>query len=275
MFLIVTSKEDVASMNILSHLMKLRDWKIIAQFGTNPVYKGENFYIATINQHHLYFDNIDKRVQNIIPEKIETVIFASRHRSASGVKTLTVHPIGNFGIAELGGKNSLLVPSSPQLMTESLRILKIEAKDLDYAVSFEATHHGPYLECPSFYVEIGSDENVWKDEVAGAILANVILALKFVHYPVAIGVGGGHYSPRITDVALERKISFGHIIPSYIVDKITPEIIKQAIDKTPEAQFVYFHRKALKTQALKRLEKWFEDFNLQVVRAEDLERLDT
>jgi D-aminoacyl-tRNA deacylase len=211
-----------------------------------------------------------------------------------------VHPIGNFDKdkAEFGGSPGKLVPAEPWLMSAALRELAELAKagELEYEVSFEATHHGPYLETPAFYIEIGSDEDAWEDEEAGETIARTILSVSEmtsgtrpypatidVHEPVAVGVGGGHYAPRITEVCIKKQLSFGHIIPSYIIDACTsgeeaqkapPEdlarMLRMLLNATPGASSVYFHRKALKKSVYTQLKEWFEKNGIQAVRSGEL-----
>jgi len=276
MHLIIASTEDLAGMNIVDKLLKKRDWAEIGKFEGNPCYGAEDFALVTINHYHLHCDNIDLAVKESLGITLDVVIFASKHRSESGLSTLTVHPIGNFSKAELGGRDRELVPSHPGIMTEALRILKVKTKEanLEYKVSLEATHHGPYLETPAFFIEIGSLEPQWRDEKAADLIAETILEVEENDYPVAVGVGGGHYAPRITDVALARRISFGHIIPSYAIEKVDDEILETTISKTPNVSMVYFHRKAMKKPDYRRLKEWFESKGLRTVREDDLERLE-
>ena len=88
--------------------------------------------------------------------------------------------------------------------------------------------------------------------------------------PVGIGVGGGHYMPRITDVALSRNVSFGHMIPSYALDEFDEAVLSTALSRTPGVEFVYFHRKALSKPLLRRMEEWFAGHGIRVRREEDL-----
>jgi D-aminoacyl-tRNA deacylase len=202
MRLILTSKEDEASMNILDKLLKKKDWETLGNFEGNPCYVHGDLVIVTINTYHLYYDNIDLVVKKKLALSPEVIIVASKHRSESGMSTLSVHPIGNYSKAEFGGKERQLVPSCPGMMTNALRILSRKAKDanLDYQVSFEVTHHGPYLGTPTFFIEIGSLEPQWRDEKAAEVIAETILETENADYPVALGIGGGHYAPRLTDV---------------------------------------------------------------------------
>ena len=272
---IIISKKDSASLNIFENLLKQNEWQKVSKFQGNDVYKFSNSMILIINEFHIYSENLDRKIKNDLNIEIDCIIFASRHRSESGTRTLTVHPIGNFKDAKFGGNPETLVPSSPYLMTSALRILKRNAqeKNLDYMVSFEATHHGPFLSTPAFFIEIGSDENAWNDMIAGEVIAKTISEVINLDIKekgrVAIGIGGGHYTPRHTDIALSTNLSFGHIIPSYAID-ISDEILEKAISATPNINSVYFHRKAIKKSRYREMKDWFLKKEIDVVRKNDL-----
>ena len=104
-------------------------------------------------------DGIDREIG------AELFIFASQHKSQAGVHSLSVHSIGNFGKAMGSGRDNYLVPSPAFVMGECFRLLSEKAKEesAGYAVILEATHHGPVLEKPSMFIEIGSDEEHYKD----------------------------------------------------------------------------------------------------------------
>ena len=273
--LLVASKSDLAGMNIYDKLLGLDEWEDAGVFEESGVCKLRDFMLTTIAEHQLYRDGIDKSFREKTGIPVSCVVYLSKHRSESNMKSLTVHPIGNFGKAEFGGKEKTLVPSMPNLMTSTLRALKKEAKaaSLDYNVSFEATHHGPHLGTPTFYIEIGSSEPEWKDEKAATAITKALLGAPEEKYTVAIGVGGGHYAPRITDVALGNKIAFGHILPSYAVDGIDDSMLEQCLEKTKNAKLAYLHRKAMKKPDIRRLEEWFEGHGIKVVREEELEKI--
>lgn len=271
MWLIIISKNDTASLNISRNLLGLANWTKEGEFLENPVFRKDEFLMATIDDEHLHHNNVDKEFHESAGIEPEIVIFASRHRSESGLRSLTVHTPGNFSTAELGGKSEELVQSCPLHITSALRNLSLSGKELDHKISFEATHHGPYLETPAFYIEIGSDESCWVEEAAGKAIAEAILAIKPEDEPIAVGVGGGHYAPRMTDVALESKLSFGHIVPSYALENIKERMLRKAIEKTPGAEYVYFHRKAMKKPQYRELKGWFEDNGLIALSQKDIE----
>lgn len=272
MIFVVISEKDEAGVNIKENLLKMSSWRQKGEF-----YFYTDIILITIPDYHLHHDNIDLEFAEKTGEMSEAVIFASKHRSESGLKTLTVHPIGNFATAELGGRDRELVPPAPHLMTSALRVLSEEAKNLNYMykISFEATHHGPYLTKPSFFIEIGSDENAWNDKKAGESIARTILRItekRPYENPVAVGIGGGHYAPRFTELALARQIDFAHIVPNYHINALGDEMIDKIV-ACANPNFVYFHRKAMKNEDYRRLEKSFKLRGIKSVREKELELL--
>lgn len=275
MKLVVRAEKDAASVNIVEHLLQLGDWKPAGKFEGAPVHKMGDSVIVTIPVHHLYYDDIDDKVERALGERPSLVVFASRHRSASRLRTLTVHPIGNYGKAEMGGRDRTLVPSAPREMTFAFKELAGRGGHLRYHISFEATHHGPILRTPTFYIEIGSDEAAWVEPEPGRVIAEVVLEVLTAdvpEVPIAVGVGGGHYVPRHTDVAREKRVAFGHMLPSYALEQgWSPETLRLMLDATPGATMVYFHRKAVKTPVLREMEAWFRDNGVEPVSSKELE----
>jgi len=232
MLAIIISKEDVASINISNVLLELYEWK-----DEGCCYINGNRLLYFIEDEHLYHDNVDREIEEYGFD-ISTIIFASRHSSKKEMKTLSVHPIGNFGKAKYGGKDGKLVKTNPWLMRNALQLLK-EKNNIGYEVSYEATHHGPWLEKPAFFIEVGSTLKEWNNMEACRIIAETIMEMKEENYEVAIGVGGGHYAPRFTDIALKKRIAFGHIASKYV--NVDEETIKKMVDATPSCKYIYFH----------------------------------
>ncbi|MEA2054337.1 MAG: D-aminoacyl-tRNA deacylase [Candidatus Thermoplasmatota archaeon] len=229
---------DNASVCIGKELLSLHEWTEMEK----NVYRKGGMLVFFIDDMHLYHDNIDREIKKWV-HPLNAVIFASCHKSESGRKTLSVHPIGNFGKAEFGGKNGEMVPSAPSLMQDALQLLHEKAKGTDYDVCYEVTHHGPYLSTPAFFIEAGSTEKEWNDIEACRKIAQVLDSLRFSEGYSTIGVGGGHYAPRFTDLAIKSNVSFGHMIPDYQINNIDREMILKTIDATPGVKFVYFHGK--------------------------------
>ena len=102
----------------------------------------------------------------------------------------------------------------------------------------EATHHGPLIEVPCIFVEIGSTESEWKDVRAGFVVAKAIKDTieNFKENPyneIAIAIGGPHYCPNFNKIQLNSNIAISHIIPQYVLP-LTEEMIQNAIAGTEE-----------------------------------------
>ena len=273
MRLAVASLLDPASVAQRDALLRVGGWEDAGTFAGQSALRRGDLVLVTIPDLHLYHDHVDREAEAALGEKPEVVVFLSKHRSESGTPSLTVHPIGNFGAADYGGANGTLVPTAPALMTEVLRAVHREARGLPYAVTLEATHHGPLLETPAFFLEAGSTEKEWRDPAAAETLARALLEAGPKTDPVAVGIGGGHYVPRLTDLALSREIVFGHLVAGYAVPHLIGPMIDRVIACTPGARLVYFHRKGLEKKALRELEPAFEARGLRSVHEDDLARL--
>jgi D-aminoacyl-tRNA deacylase len=203
----------------------------------------------------------------------EEVIFLSRHRAASGIPTLTVHPIGNYGKADHGGAAGHLVPSAPRTMTGLLRQLNARVNTLPFKVSFEVTHHGPLMTRPTCFIEIGSSENEWGHEGAAHVIADSILNLEVEDEPIAIGIGGGHYAPRFTELSLLRKIAIGHMVPNYAMESTDIAGIRKMITDAAKASgtdLAYLHSKSLPKARVTSLREMVEQEGLRIIESDDI-----
>jgi len=287
--LIISSTIDPASTNIKKSLLGQSIWDESGIFNGNTVYRHstmKDVIIVTINDSKILHENLDKEVKDVLGIEAKQAIFISRHTSKTGKPTLTVHPIGNYGKAEFGGGSKILTKTSPHLMTHLLRLLKKNAKQakLYHKVCFEVTHHGPHLDVPTLFVEVGSNEEEWAKQEPAAVVAKSVLELLDSYHcekdlsdemVVLLGVGGGHYAPRFTDVALEKKVAFGHMIPIYQIDagNIDDEMFEQALLKTPNVKGVYIHRKSMKKSQVTEFKNIFEKKGIPVISSKELEDL--
>jgi D-aminoacyl-tRNA deacylase len=287
--LLIASKVDPASVNIKKCLLEQTKWDKIDTFHDNPVYQHstmDEVIIITINDKKITHENLEKEVEEKLQIKPRQAIFISRHRSKTGEPTLTVHPIGNYGEAQFGGKARMLSESSPKLMTHLLRIMKKNAEEakLYHKICFEVTHHGPHMTIPTLYAEVGSTEEEWDKKEPASIIAKSVLELleqyRFEEdlpddIPVIIGIGGGHYAPRFTDIVLQKKVAFGHMIPSYHIDagNIDSEMFKKALKATPNVRGVYIHKKSLKKSLVTEYRQWFQSQGVPVISSNDLPEL--
>lgn len=271
--LIVTSSEDPASMNIRARLLEKTGWSENGSLDGHPAMKKGDFLMVQVDKIHLDEELIDERVSKALGVTAEVVVFASRHRSESKIPTLTVHPIGNFSSADLGGRPGTLCKSSPQLMTSALRTLSARGRGLGFNISFETTHHGPFVNSPAFYIEIGSYEELWGREDAAEAITESMLNIKDEGYPVIVCAGGGHYAPRFTEVALSKKVAIGHMAANYALEALKPDMIEQMANKSGGAKKVYFHKKGMPKPAYRELQQRFASCGLEEISSEDLEAL--
>lgn len=284
--LLISSSEDPASTNIKNSLLEQTTWEEYGIFSNNPVLRHhsiKNLILVTIPDKKIRHENLDSEVQEHLHIQPKIAIFLSRHRSKMEQPTLTVHPIGNYADAQFGGQTQTLVPAAPRTMTYLLRLIKknLNATDLTYQVCYEVTHHGPFLKIPTLFVEVGSTEIQWEKKEPAAIIATSLLELfSRYHYeedhpnniPVLIGIGGGHYAPRFTDVAFQKNVAFGHMIPSYHIDSggIDWTMIQKTIQATPNISGVYLHKKALKKSQVTSFKQMLNENNIPVLSSSEL-----
>ncbi len=276
MRLMVCSLKDVASANIAETLRASADWTEEGDFQGRPVLRLGDLWMISIDALHIHAEGIDLEAEKALGRRVDEVVFLSKHRAASGRPSLTVHPIGNWNGAEFGGRERTLTPAAPDLMTSLLRRVKKEAEGLPHDVVFEVTHHGPLLSRPTLFVEIGSDEQCWEDKEAAAVLARSLLDVTVESNPIAIGIGGGHYAPRFSEVALSRRISFGHMLPSYAMDLADADSLRRSIAMAMEASgttTAYVHRKSMKRSEATMVSSLVRDLGGETVDSSDLESL--
>ena len=270
MRLLVASDADEASQGQRRALLDLASWSEDEPFEGRATWSRGDMRLVTVVQPHSYRDNLDRAVSEHFGTEPSLVVYLSKHRAESATPSLTVHPIGNLGAADYGGRAKTLVPASARWMTAALRGLRREATGLSYAVTFEATHHGPFLGAPTFYIEQGSTEREWSDVEASRAIARTLLRLEPIDAPIAVGLGGGHYVPRHTDLGIERSIAFGHLLPSYALRGLDDALLEEAIAKS-RATLAYLHRKSVTRPEARSWEERLGALGVRVVREADLE----
>jgi D-aminoacyl-tRNA deacylase len=240
MILLVASSKDTAGVNIARYILQRYPFsKTDEEFQENPVYSaeinGKKVTLLTLKEETINAQNLPDHFADL-----DLVVFISRHSSASGTPTLSVHTPGNFGAAELGGLPRKVSVSPATAMRDALKALmrfKEEMK-LDYAVSYECTHHGPSLNVPAMFVELGSSEKQWSDLKAAEAVAHAAMeaVVKFgvCECTAVLGIGGPHYNQRFTRMALDDGVIFGHIIPKYAVQWVDAEVLSQCVERTLE-----------------------------------------
>ena len=131
--------------------------------------------------------------------------------------------------------------SSAVFMKQAFQKLRknIKQYDLDdYNLTLECTHHGPFIDKPCMFIEIGSTENEWNDKRAAFVIAKTIADIiktykENPYNEVAVGIGGPHYCPGFNKIQLNSNFAISHIIPEYSLP-LSEEMIKEAISRTFE-----------------------------------------
>ncbi|VVB83050.1 D-aminoacyl-tRNA deacylase [uncultured archaeon] len=219
-FLIVASKIDTAGINITTQM---------SQFG--------NFNFYLIEDEMIYTENLNLEKMN----QYDFIIFASKHQSEKGNKTISIHAPGNWRKAELGGQEGRVCKTSALFQKQIFEKLKSNMDKFhikDYELTLECTHHGPLIKKPCLFVQIGATEKEWKDRKAGFIVAKSIAEIisEFKENPyneVAIGIGGPHYCPNFNKIQLNSNVAISHVIPQYALP-LTQEMVQEAIAGTDE-----------------------------------------
>jgi len=232
-YLVVASKLDKAGINITTALSQFRQNPVISSIGDKP-----NFDFYLLEKEIIDDSGIDKEKIN----KYDFIIFASKHESSKKEKTLSVHSPGNWRDNQLGGEPGKVCPSSALFQKQLFENLNTIAKkyemDSKYNVTLEATHHGPLIEKPCVFIEIGSTDTEWNDRKAAFVIAKTISETieNFKENPYnefAIGIGGPHYCPNFNKVQLNSNVALAHIIPQYALP-LKKEMVKEALEKTDE-----------------------------------------
>lgn len=240
MIAIITSAKDTAGLAIKQQLLKNYgfDEKKGESFDGSPVYtlpiESHEARLYTVAEDSIHCESIDKKIP------ADLFVFATRHRSQAGVPALTAHSIGNWAKAEFGGKDSTICPTSASLLKLFIQNLAAVGKSANYGgeVVQESTHHGPFLEKPAVFIELGSSELQWEDAKLASMVADSLIGglgdyalLDEIkeHEPV-FGIGGPHYAREFTKLMLNTNYAVGHICPKHMLGTLTPELLQAALN---------------------------------------------
>jgi len=272
MKLIIANKNDIAGVNIAKKILENHKFNKSKKHADDEV-----TYETEINKERiiLMFTNVDLLYEENIFKKLdpELIICVSKHSSEKGTKVLTVHPSGNIAEAKFGGFPRNVSISAPAEMKQILIFLLEEAEKMnlkEYKVSYEATHHGPTVDYPLMFVEVGSKPEEWRDENAAEAAAKAVLNMLKqhpTHHINILGVGGGHYCPKFTKIGLETEFAPGHIISKHNTKHVDKYIFNLLIEKTlGKVNQVLFDWKGIKGKDRRRIINYCEELNMEYDR---------
>ena len=265
MIVIAGSSKDTASSTIKKQIIKNCSFEKTAEsFQNTPIFSsqidGKAVKLATLRDETTYAQDITDFFTDA-----ELIVFMSRHSSASGTPTLSVHTPGNLKEAKLGGISRNVSISPANSMREALKTMARmrDEMQLEYEVCYEVTHHGPSLDVPAMFVELGSSFEQWKDTKAAKAVAHATIESisSFDRFPAkaVLGIGGPHYNEKFTKIALNENLAFGHMIPKYAIAGLDTEMLKQCIEKTLEkVELIVLDWKGIKGAHKSRLVKMLE-----------------
>ena len=313
--LVVVSEPDIASLIQGEELLELGEWQAGPEVESCATWALSDVRIWWLESRLLHEDDLDRRWTEVTGEEVVEVIFPSRHFAASGNPSLTVHPIGNPHLIEgeemsHGGRRGQCPPPSPRLgswFREILSCGKQSGLDDEFSLTLEVTHHGPWLEVPCLFIEIGSTDTHWGRRDAARVLADIIwrgLGLdggsgigkwteENAGEKVVVGIGGGHYAPFIGRLAAHEGIWMGHMVANHSLPFIKPDedswnpledelplgSWRQAIDSAVESTlrafpggqiWAYLDRKSFKGWQRQSIRRHLEERGIPIGRTRDL-----
>lgn len=254
--LIAVNGDDIASSNQAKYLLKKDTWLTLDDVEHHAAYRYEHVRLWILPERILWEDHLEKRWEAATNEPVLEVIFPSRHAAKSGTPCLTLHPIGVPHLAhdklpDFGGESGFAPPPSTRLgpWWRLLQEKWVGNSIPDFSLSLEVTHHGPILDVPCLFIEVGSTQDYWDHEGAAKLLSDVIwegLGLDdtpqlghwdpVMHHsqPVLITLGGGHYAPKGNKLASEEHVWLGHMLANHSIPFGSPEepgiLWRQSID---------------------------------------------
>lgn len=298
-FLIITSSEDIASMNIRNRLLNSEDysfeevnfkWKekrilklneLRLDKNNNLHFENNNVYLGMTHERMIFMDDLELQGLGFNPDFI---IFASRHASKTARPALLTHTTGNWSKkADFGGQPEELSRSSALLHKAGFLSLLKHAKDAfleHYVIDIEVTHHGPTnLKTPLIFMELGSSKNEWEDLYAAKIVANAILNSIFKYleleeigdYKIGLGFGGSHYAPNFNRLIVKENIALSFICPKYSLQNLNHKIIEKMILNTYEnVDFFILDWKGMNSDDKKHLLPILNDFAIPIIKTKDI-----
>ncbi len=205
------------------------------------------------------------------------VVALSRHSGTPHRPILTAHVPGNFGQARYGGEHFKLGIAIPSLMKEYLLAASKKVAGTGYSVGFEPTHHGPTIEKPLAFLEIGCDETAWNDPDGIKIaVESVMEALEnwtIGKYVPAIAFGGPHVNDHFTKVELTTEYAIGHAARKLDAGWVDKTMVEQAIERNGEPpEVAIVDNKGLRGEDRERIESALREIGLRTVRVKRLLR---
>jgi D-aminoacyl-tRNA deacylase len=297
-FLIITSKQDKASMNIRNNILNSTCYsfrKSEKVWHENHLYQLEGFtetndlntflsknhiYLGLTNERLIFLDDLKLGQTKIDPKAI---IFASRHTSKTARPAILIHTTGNWSDdVTFGGAPFQLSKTSALLQKAGFYCLEDHLQKINltnFNFDMEVTHHGPTnLNIPLVYMELGSSKKEWILSKAGKLVGNAIIdtIFKYLSYQldenikVGLGFGGTHYAPNFNKIMGLSDIALSFICPKYYIQDLNNELINQMIQNTAErVDYFVIDWKGTNSADKQHLFSLLENFSVPIKKSKD------
>ena len=263
---LVVSRVDEASMGIWSMIKSMIKFR---EINTNEY--SSDLALAFVSDKDIVY--VDEAGEWAKVNGIDLLIFLSRHEMRNPKPLITFHTPGNWtSEVELGGRPGQVAISEPRVLTNLFREAYRRIGELNgYSVTLEATHHGPFVDKPAVFVEIGSTSNEWGDPKAQGFLASLVIDLlnntsRYINdgKDVAVSIGDLHYTTLVNHI-INGEYDVGHMVPKYV--KPTPTIIRMAVERnTVKPKLGIIHWKSLDTESRVMVERELSSLGLTVIK---------
>jgi len=224
-FAIAYSKKDIAGINIIEQFKKIA-------FAPDII-------IIELKKDSIYSDDLNEKNYPEL-KSIDFIVFATKHKSEKGNPSLSLHAPGNWRDADFGGKAGKICSTSAfvlKYLFQQLNKISTQENLKDYQITLECTHHGPLIDLPCCFIELGSSEKQWNEKQPAKVLAKTIASLQNYKpdksWIPAIGIGGKHYCPNFNKLQLTSNYAISHIIPEYCLP-LNESLLSEAEQKTIE-----------------------------------------
>ena len=265
-YVLIASTQDLAGTTMINYLRNSMAFTYRA--GESLISKRyRNVKLNVQDGSLLHFESLDE----IYPDA-SCFIFLSKHRSDSGIPTLTCHCTGNFEDNLYGGNPKEVAIAYPSLQKSYLRAITAAKQRVpEYDIVIEATHHGPTsLKKPVLFVELGSSLRHWSDSNAAETICNSLLRLLDNGIPcchkVGVALGGTHYSTKLTRLLLDSDFGLAATASKHNLEAIDEDMLTQMIAKSIEpVTHIVIDTKGLGSQK-ERIMKMAEKTTLEIYK---------
>ena len=236
---LAVSEKDKAGMNIRQALLGTLPFENRKEsFSGHAVHEaainGKTVRLYTLQEDTIHAEHLNRRLADA-GFSPDLVIFLTKHQGGEGIRSLSCHAPGNWYAAEMGGSPKRLCVAPATMLKAAALALKAEAERLGWLFSIEVTHHGPLMDAPVMFMEIGSTAAEWPLPEAGKAVASAVVAMLFVPYTerrAVLLLGGGHYSHYAEKIQLQSEYCLGHACPKFMIPHLDAGMVRQALERT-------------------------------------------